>query len=205
MGHPDSPCPYGAADGHGDIPKAQQLVQQSGTAGSEHHRLGRGAFAAHGVCPVLHRPAQQDRVPRYPEDNLEHDVLPDDREREDRPPDRLRRLDSGLPEPGRLLSAARCELDSARQQREFRQRQRPVHPAAAGEAGERSVDAAELGCEPVAGAGRVRRQEGVRHGVRLGAGAEVHERPNRLRFGRGAPDIPERLEHLAAQVRARIG
>jgi peptide/nickel transport system substrate-binding protein len=32
-GHPDSPCPYGAADGHGDIAKAQQLVQQSGTAG----------------------------------------------------------------------------------------------------------------------------------------------------------------------------
>jgi peptide/nickel transport system substrate-binding protein len=33
VGHPDSPCPYGAPDGHGDIPKAQQLVQQSGTAG----------------------------------------------------------------------------------------------------------------------------------------------------------------------------
>jgi peptide/nickel transport system substrate-binding protein len=33
VGHPDSPCPYGAADGHGDIAKAQQLVQQSGTAG----------------------------------------------------------------------------------------------------------------------------------------------------------------------------
>jgi len=32
-GHPDSACPYGAADGHGDIAKAQQLVQQSGTAG----------------------------------------------------------------------------------------------------------------------------------------------------------------------------
>jgi peptide/nickel transport system substrate-binding protein len=33
VGHPDSPCPYGAADGHGDLAKAQQLVQQSGTAG----------------------------------------------------------------------------------------------------------------------------------------------------------------------------
>ena len=33
VGHPDSACPYGAADGHGDIAKAQQLVQQSGTAG----------------------------------------------------------------------------------------------------------------------------------------------------------------------------
>jgi peptide/nickel transport system substrate-binding protein len=33
VGHPDSECPYGAADGHGDIAKAQQLVQQSGTAG----------------------------------------------------------------------------------------------------------------------------------------------------------------------------
>ncbi len=33
VGHPDSACPYGAADGNGDIAKAQQLVQQSGTAG----------------------------------------------------------------------------------------------------------------------------------------------------------------------------
>jgi peptide/nickel transport system substrate-binding protein len=33
VGHPDSECPYGPADGHGDIAKAQQLVQQSGTAG----------------------------------------------------------------------------------------------------------------------------------------------------------------------------
>src|SRR3954454_9702815 len=33
VGHPDSECPYGAADGNGDIAKAQQLVQQSGTAG----------------------------------------------------------------------------------------------------------------------------------------------------------------------------
>ena len=33
VGHPDSACPYGPADGHGDIAKAQQLVQQSGTAG----------------------------------------------------------------------------------------------------------------------------------------------------------------------------
>jgi peptide/nickel transport system substrate-binding protein len=33
-GHPDAPCPYGAADGHGDLAKAQQLVQQSGTAGT---------------------------------------------------------------------------------------------------------------------------------------------------------------------------
>jgi peptide/nickel transport system substrate-binding protein len=32
-GHPTSDCPYGPADGHGDIAKAQQLVQQSGTAG----------------------------------------------------------------------------------------------------------------------------------------------------------------------------
>ena len=33
VGHPDSDCPYGAADAHGDLAKAQQLVQQSGTAG----------------------------------------------------------------------------------------------------------------------------------------------------------------------------
>jgi peptide/nickel transport system substrate-binding protein len=33
VGHPDSACPYGAADAHGDLAKGQQLVQQSGTAG----------------------------------------------------------------------------------------------------------------------------------------------------------------------------
>jgi peptide/nickel transport system substrate-binding protein len=33
VGHPTAPCPYGPADGHGDIAKAQQMVQQSGTAG----------------------------------------------------------------------------------------------------------------------------------------------------------------------------
>jgi peptide/nickel transport system substrate-binding protein len=32
-GHPDGECPYGSATGHGDLAKAQQLVQQSGTAG----------------------------------------------------------------------------------------------------------------------------------------------------------------------------
>jgi peptide/nickel transport system substrate-binding protein len=34
-GHPTGACPYGAADGHGDLAKAQQLVQQSGTAGQD--------------------------------------------------------------------------------------------------------------------------------------------------------------------------
>jgi peptide/nickel transport system substrate-binding protein len=33
VGHPNSTCPYGDATGHGDIAKAQQMVQQSGTAG----------------------------------------------------------------------------------------------------------------------------------------------------------------------------
>jgi len=34
VGHPaDAPCPYGDVNGHGDIAKAQQMVQQSGTAG----------------------------------------------------------------------------------------------------------------------------------------------------------------------------
>ncbi len=35
VGHPTSPCPYGAATAHGDINKAKQMVQQSGTAGQD--------------------------------------------------------------------------------------------------------------------------------------------------------------------------
>src|SRR5262249_59048381 len=34
-GHSTAPCPYGAADAHGDINKAKQMVQQSGTAGQD--------------------------------------------------------------------------------------------------------------------------------------------------------------------------
>ena len=107
VGHPTAPCPYGPADGHGDIAKAQQLVQQSGTAGQIDHRLGRAARAADAVRRVLRRPAEQDRLQGDSEADLGRDLLPDDREREDRIPDRLRRLDAGLPEPVRLLSAAR--------------------------------------------------------------------------------------------------
>jgi peptide/nickel transport system substrate-binding protein len=33
VGHPSAPCPYGAPEGNGDVSKAKQLVQQSGTAG----------------------------------------------------------------------------------------------------------------------------------------------------------------------------
>ena len=32
-GHPDGECPYGPADGNGDLEKAKAMVQQSGTAG----------------------------------------------------------------------------------------------------------------------------------------------------------------------------
>ena len=46
VGHPDSAVPVRAADGHGDLAKAKQLVQQSGTAGQNDHRLGRGAQPA---------------------------------------------------------------------------------------------------------------------------------------------------------------
>ncbi len=35
VGHPTSPCPYGDANAHGDINKAKQMVQQSGTAGQD--------------------------------------------------------------------------------------------------------------------------------------------------------------------------
>src|SRR5262249_35643689 len=35
VGHPTSACPYGPADGPGDINKAKQMVPQSGTAGTD--------------------------------------------------------------------------------------------------------------------------------------------------------------------------
>lgn len=35
VGHPSAPCPYGDPSGNGDVAKAKQLVQRSGTAGQE--------------------------------------------------------------------------------------------------------------------------------------------------------------------------
>ncbi|HEY1688763.1 MAG TPA: ABC transporter substrate-binding protein [Solirubrobacteraceae bacterium] len=35
IGHPSSPCPYGDPESTGDVAKAKELVQQSGTAGEE--------------------------------------------------------------------------------------------------------------------------------------------------------------------------
>ena len=57
------------------------------------------------VRRLLHRPAEQDRLQGDDEDHRRRGLLPDDRQREDRSADRLRRLDPGLPEPVRLLPA----------------------------------------------------------------------------------------------------
>jgi peptide/nickel transport system substrate-binding protein len=35
VGHPSGPCPYGDPNGHGDIAKAKQMIQQAGLAGTE--------------------------------------------------------------------------------------------------------------------------------------------------------------------------
>jgi peptide/nickel transport system substrate-binding protein len=42
-GHPSSSCPYGGADGEGDLDGARELVQQSGTAGAEVRVWGENA------------------------------------------------------------------------------------------------------------------------------------------------------------------
>jgi peptide/nickel transport system substrate-binding protein len=42
-GHPSSSCPYGGADGEGDLEGASELVQQSGTAGAEVKVWGENA------------------------------------------------------------------------------------------------------------------------------------------------------------------
>jgi len=43
VGHPSAPCPYGAAESNGDVKKAKELVQRSGTAGEEVTVWGLGA------------------------------------------------------------------------------------------------------------------------------------------------------------------
>jgi peptide/nickel transport system substrate-binding protein len=42
-GHPSSSCPYGGADGEGDLEAARELVQRSGTAGAEVEVWGENA------------------------------------------------------------------------------------------------------------------------------------------------------------------
>jgi len=124
-----------------------------GNGGADDHRLGRAARASDPVRRVLRRSPQQDRLQGHSEADLGHDLLPDDRQREDRAADGIRRLDSGLPEPGRLLSPVDDEFHSARQQRELRQRQRSVHRPAGHEARAHTDGEAGLGGQPVAGGG----------------------------------------------------
>ncbi len=107
-----------------------------------------------------------------------------------RSPDRLRRLERGLPEPGRLLrSSAQRQVDHADGQRELRPDQRQVHQPADPEARHHADYSDQQGRRSVAEARAVRRQERVRRSVRLPVvpvlhveehQREVHQRHLRL-------------------------
>ena len=206
VGHPDSACPYGAADGHGDLAKAQQLVQQSGTAGQNDHRLGRAARAAHAVRRVLRRPAQQDRLQRDAEDDLATRRT-SRRSATRRPTPQTGFADwiQDFPNPADFYLLLDANSIQPVNNENFGNVNDPFIQQQLAKL--ENVPSTQLDsvAEPVAGARRVHRQEGVRHGVRLGAGAEVHERPDRLRFRRGASDVPERLEHLVTEVGPETG
>ena len=204
MGHPDSPCPYGAADGHGDIAKAQQLVQQSGTAGQNvtvwgEQRAPRTQYVEY-YADLLNKIGYH-ATPKLISDTT---YFPTIGNAKTLPQTGFADWIQDFPNPVDfylLLTTSSIQ---------------PVNNENFGNVSDPFIDQqvkkleptphpAGLRREPVAGARRVHGEEGVRDCVRLGAGAEVLQQPDQLRFGCGAPDIPERLEHLAAQVRARIG
>ena len=135
VGHPTGTCPYWRPElvaGRGEGQAARAAV---GHGRSGRHRLGAEPSAAPSVGGELRRHAERDRVQGDAQDDRGRGLLLDDRDAQEPPPDRLRRLAAGFPEPDRLLpEPGRRERDPAGGELELRGGQRPAHPVGAGEA-----------------------------------------------------------------------
>ena len=199
-----APARTARADGHGDIAKAQQLVQQSGTAGQNvtvwgEQRAPRTQYVEY-YADLLNKIGYK-ATPKLISDTT---YFPTIGNAKTAPQTGFADWIQDFPNPADFYLLLDANSIQPVNNENFGNVNDPFIQQQLAQAGERPVDAAGLGGEPVAGAGRVHGQEGVRDRVRLGAGAEVHERPDQLRFGRGASDVPERLEHLVTEVRPRI-
>ena len=127
-GHPTSPCPYGEPSAAPNLTKAKELVQQSGLGRHARHGVGTIAQPAQGIRRLLRERAERDRAQSDREDRRRRAVLRHRRQPLDRRADRLAVLQPGLPQPDRLLPAARREIDPAHRKPQPQPGQRPAHP-----------------------------------------------------------------------------
>ncbi len=205
VGHPDSSCPYGDPNGHGDLAKGQQLVQQSGTAGQSvtvwgENRSPRKEYVEY-YADLLNKLGYK-ATPKIISDTT---YFPTIGNAKTAPQTGFADWIQDFPNP---IDFYLLLTTSAIQ---------PVNNENFGNVSDPFIDEQVNKLSPtptqdlgsvagaVAGARRVHGEEGVRRGLRLRAGAEVLQQPDRLRFGGAPSDLPERLEHLATQVRPTTG
>ena len=122
-----SPCPYGDPGHGGNLAKAKQLVQQSGMAGTPVTVWSQGRTPRQQWMTYYTQFLNQIGFKATQKVIADATYFTTIGEPEAPSPDRLRRLEPGLPEPDRLLPAGQRQGDPADEQRELRPDQRPVH------------------------------------------------------------------------------
>ena len=190
-GRPDS----SARRGEGAA--ADRGVRREGHRG---HGLGQYRQPDSEDDRVLRGRPQQDRFEGDAEDRRRRRVLPNDRQRQDQGPDRLRRVVPGLPAPGELLPARHQGRDPAHQLDQLRER---------GRSGDhRGLRGAQAGAEPRGGRGRLGRsgqaaqRGGPPRGVRDRQGGPAPVRADGLRQLR---DDPSALQAGLLQPLPEVG
>ncbi len=110
IGHPSKPCPYGnpaTSPTAATIARAKSMIAQAGDTGAAVTVWSETRSPRQQFCHLLRERAHGARVQRHAQGARRSLVFPDDRHTQPQRADRLRRLESGLPQPRRLLSAAR--------------------------------------------------------------------------------------------------
>ena len=201
VGHPTAPCPYGPADGHGDIAKAQQMVQQSGTAGQSitvwgEQRAPRTQYVEY-YADLLNKIGYK-ATPKLISDAT---YFPTIGNAKTNPQTGFADWVQDFPNPSDFYLLMNATSIQPVNNENFSEVNDPFIQQQLEKLQSGSGDQTRLGCESVAGARRVHGQEGIRGGLWVGAGAEVLRATGSTSTRRGPPpDLPERLEHLATQV-----
>ena len=195
------PCPYGEPNAEPNLAKAKELVRQSGLRRHVRHRVGWLARPAQGIRRLLRERAERDRASKRPRRSSPTPSTTQRSATSRQAPNRLAVIQPGLPQPDRLLPAARREIDPARPKTTTLSQVNDPHIQS---------ELASLGPVPSSQLDSVlgrwqaldeyTAQKAYMAAVRLRRGAEVLLRPDRLRRGDIPPGLRQRLEQPAAEM-----
>ena len=172
-GHPTGPCPYGDPNAAPDVAKAKQLVKQAGLVGTPvtvwgETRSPRKQYVEY-YTSVLNEIGFK-ATPKIISDSV---YFPTIGNAQTNPQTGFADWLQDFPNPSDFYLLMDADEHPADQQPELQQGRRPAHPARAGQARRGPGDAPRLGGRRMAEARRVRGEEGLRRGLRVGGAAEV--------------------------------